>query len=70
MWAISKIVICPSSKIWNLPKILEFLRPTSNLALFKLNPSQQYIACKAVAGGDGAFVIELGKNLKKALFGD
>ena len=33
-------------------------------------PDSLALACKAVAGGDGAYVIELGKNLKKALFGD
>ena len=33
-------------------------------------PDSLALACKAVEGGDGAYVIELGKNLKKALFGD
>ena len=33
-------------------------------------PDSLALACKAVAGGDGAYVVELGKNLKKALFGD
>ena len=33
-------------------------------------PDSLVLACKAVASGDNAYVIELGKNLKKALFGD